>query len=245
MPRSFVPFAVTVCGIEELPGHCDVGVSHVLSILDPDHPELEAFGRYGEHERLELRFHDIIEPRDGLVPPQREHVEAILELGRDLMAEPEACRHLLVHCHMGISRSTAALTMLLAQARPDRPAADAVQGGEVAEILHDAEVEVERRLLEHHAHVAQRRHRIARQVVAQHAHAARLRLQEAGGDGEQRRLAGPVRAQQRGEAAGLHGEAHAVQRGPALVGEAHVLHGQGGTGHVRVQWRLPTGSGRP
>jgi len=126
MPRSFVPFAVTVCGIEELPGHCDVGVSHVLSIIDPDHPGLDAFGRYGEHERLELRFHDIIDPTEGMLLPQREHVEAVLDLGRDLMAEPEACRHLLVHCHMGISRSTAALTMLLAQARPDRPAADAV-----------------------------------------------------------------------------------------------------------------------
>ena len=27
--------------------------------------------------------------------------------------------HLLVHCHMGISRSTAAMTILLAQAHPD------------------------------------------------------------------------------------------------------------------------------
>lgn len=126
MPRSFVPFALTVCGIDELSGHCAVGVSHVLSILDPEHPGLEVFGRYGEHERLELRFHDVIEELPGQSAPQRSHVEAILGLGRDLMAEPEACRHLLVHCHMGISRSTAALTMLLAQARPDRPAADAV-----------------------------------------------------------------------------------------------------------------------
>ncbi|WP_448189412.1 tyrosine phosphatase family protein [Azospirillum sp. sgz301742] len=126
MPRSFVPFALTVCGIDELPEHRGAGVSHVLSILDPEHPGLEAFAAYGTHERLELRFHDIIEPRRDLIPPQREHVEAILALGRDLMAEPEACQHLLVHCHMGISRSTAALTMLLAQARPERPAADAV-----------------------------------------------------------------------------------------------------------------------
>jgi len=126
MPRSFVPFTLTVCGIEELPGHSEVGVSHVLSILDPEHPGLEVFGSYGEHERLELRFHDVIEDLPGQSPPQREHVEAILALGRDLMAEPEACRHLLVHCHAGISRSTAALTMILAQARPDRPAADAM-----------------------------------------------------------------------------------------------------------------------
>lgn len=126
MLRSFVPFAVTVCGIEELPGHRDVGVSHVLSILDPEHPGLDAFADYAAHQRLELRFHDIIEPTPGQTPPQPEHVEAILDLGRGLMAEPEACRHLLVHCHMGISRSTAALITLLAQARPERPAADAV-----------------------------------------------------------------------------------------------------------------------
>ena len=31
----FVPFAITVCGIEELYGHCATGVSHVLSLLDP------------------------------------------------------------------------------------------------------------------------------------------------------------------------------------------------------------------
>jgi len=98
----------------------------VLSIIDPEHPGLEAFADYGAHQRLELRFHDIIEPLPGQSPPQPEHVEAILALGRDLMAEPETCRHLLVHCHMGISRSTAALTMLLAQARPERPAAEAV-----------------------------------------------------------------------------------------------------------------------
>lgn len=126
MPLSFVPFTVTVCGIDELSGHRAAGVSHVLSILDPEHPGLPVFGKYGEHERLELRFHDIIDPRGGLVLPEREHVEAILALGRDLMAEPRTCRHLLVHCHMGISRSTAALIMLLAQARPERAAAGAV-----------------------------------------------------------------------------------------------------------------------
>ncbi|AWK87635.1 tyrosine phosphatase family protein [Azospirillum thermophilum] len=136
MARDFLPFRLTVCGIEELTGFCGTGVSHVLSILDPDHPEPTAFGAYGEHERLELRFHDIIDPTPGQVTPEKEDVERILAFGRDLMAEPEACAHLLVHCHAGISRSTAALTMILAQARPDRPAADAMEA--VVAIRHKA-----------------------------------------------------------------------------------------------------------
>lgn len=126
MPSRFVPFTVTVCGIEELSGHCAAGVTHVLSILDPEEPEPAVFGAYGEHERLELRFHDIIEDLPAEVPPRPDHIAAILAFGRDLMAEPGGCGHLLVHCHMGISRSTAALSMLLAQARPDRPAREAV-----------------------------------------------------------------------------------------------------------------------
>ncbi len=120
---EFVDFHITVCGIEELAGHSAVGITHVLSILDPGFPDPDAFGAYGEHERLDLRFHDIVEERPGMQLPRREDVEALLGFGRDLMREPQA--HLLVHCHMGISRSTAAMALILAQARPERPAAEA------------------------------------------------------------------------------------------------------------------------
>src|SRR3546814_4806738 len=123
---GFVPFGITVCGIEELGGFCEAGVSHVLSILDPDFPPPPAFGAYGEHERLELRFHDIIDERQGMILPQPADVELLLGFGRDLMREPPARGHLLVHCHAGISRSTAAMVLILAQARPDRPAAEAM-----------------------------------------------------------------------------------------------------------------------
>ncbi len=122
----FVPFGITVCGLQELEGHCATGVSHVLSILDPGHPEPSAFGTYGEHERLQLHFDDVIEEIPGKRAPEAEQVEALLSFGRDVMAEPRERAHLLVHCHMGISRSTAAMTLLLAQARPDRPAAEAL-----------------------------------------------------------------------------------------------------------------------
>jgi len=34
----FAPFRLTICGIPELDEHCAAGVTHVLSILDPDNP---------------------------------------------------------------------------------------------------------------------------------------------------------------------------------------------------------------
>jgi predicted protein tyrosine phosphatase len=121
---DFVKFRITVCGIAELASHSAVGVTHVLSILDPGFPDPDAFGAFGEHERLDLRFHDITEERSGMRLPEREDVAALLRFGRELERGPNA--HLLVHCHMGISRSTASMALILAQARPDRPAAEAV-----------------------------------------------------------------------------------------------------------------------
>jgi len=122
---GFAPFRVTICGIDELAGHCDAGATHVLSILDPNWPEPEAFGAFDRHHRLELRFHDIIEPQRGLVAPAHEHVTRLLALGRDLVAARDS--RVLVHCHAGISRSTAAATLMLTQARPDRPAEEALR----------------------------------------------------------------------------------------------------------------------
>jgi predicted protein tyrosine phosphatase len=119
-----VDFRTIICGIEELTAHSEVGVSHVLSILDPPAPEPPAFGAYGEHARLELRFDDVIEEQTGFVAPDAGHVEKILAFGRSLRAEKPGPAHLLVHCHAGISRSSAALTLILAQDRPDRPASE-------------------------------------------------------------------------------------------------------------------------
>jgi predicted protein tyrosine phosphatase len=131
MPPVEAPFTITVCGLEELAGHADRQVSHVLSILDPEQPEPEAFGAYGEHARLELKFHDIIEETLGFVAPQAGHVGRMLEFGRDLLRDPENLRHLLVHCHAGISRSTASMTLLLAQAQPELSAPDIL-----SQVLH-------------------------------------------------------------------------------------------------------------
>jgi len=123
--KRLVPFQVTICGIDELGLHCEARVTHVLSILDPGWPEPEALGAFDAHRRLELRFHDVIEAGPGWIAPERLDVEQLLSFGRDLTESRGT--HLLVHCHAGVSRSTAAATLILAQARPDRPAEEVLQ----------------------------------------------------------------------------------------------------------------------
>ena len=118
-----LPIAIstlTVCGIEELPAQSTRKVSHVLSLLDPDLPELQSFVAYEAHERTTLRFHDIITPQEGRVHPTDAHVAEILDFGAKLLesALKRQEGHLLVHCHMGISRSTAAMLSLMAQVNP-------------------------------------------------------------------------------------------------------------------------------
>ena len=112
---------LTICGISELSDPRQRSVTHVLSILDPDHPDPEAFAAYDPHHRTILRFHDIIHPIPGMIMPEPAHVEAVLRFGNDVAQDPHERveGHLLVHCHMGVSRSTAAMMTLLAQAHPD------------------------------------------------------------------------------------------------------------------------------
>jgi len=121
-PEPLVPFEVTICGIDELSSHSDRGVTHVLTLLDPGCPAPNALARLGARQYLDLRFYDIIDPHPALAAPETGHVERLLAFGRGLADIRSG--HLLVHCHMGISRSSAATFLLLAQARPDRAASE-------------------------------------------------------------------------------------------------------------------------
>jgi predicted protein tyrosine phosphatase len=119
MSESAIPRRLTICGLQELCSFQDAAVTHVLSILDPGYPDPQDFAAYGPHERLTLRFDDILEPAAGMLPPAREHVEALLRFGEGLAAgDGDPLCHLLVHCHAGISRSTASMATLLVEARP-------------------------------------------------------------------------------------------------------------------------------
>lgn len=90
--------------------------SHLLELAAPGD---EAPAIDGPAHRLSLRFHDIEGPRPGLTPPDAGQVEALLAFGRSW----DGARPLLVHCLLGISRSTAAAFALACQCDPDTPEA--------------------------------------------------------------------------------------------------------------------------
>jgi predicted protein tyrosine phosphatase len=113
------PFKINICGIHELSGLAGTPFSHVLSILDPGHPPPPALGRISAQKWLELRFDDVIDDLPGKVPPGPAMVAALLEFGDDMQELGWGEPHLLVHCHAGVSRSTACTAVLLAQFCPE------------------------------------------------------------------------------------------------------------------------------
>jgi len=119
MSDALLPCRLTICGVGELDGFAQAGVSDVLSIINPDTPEPDAFRSFARHRRTTLRFHDVVLPIEGQTLCGNNDVGRILEFGRKLAAERDA-EHLLVHCMAGISRSTAAAAILMAQANPGR-----------------------------------------------------------------------------------------------------------------------------
>jgi predicted protein tyrosine phosphatase len=113
-----VPYQITICGLTELSAHARSGFSHAVSILDPDWPDPKDFAAYAPHRRVVWRFHDVIETGPQVAAPEATDVAAILDFGASLRAEQAG--HVLIHCHAGISRSTATAVILMAQDNPGR-----------------------------------------------------------------------------------------------------------------------------
>lgn len=120
--RAKLPFSLAVCGLDELDRMVPkINPTHVVSITDPDDHEIEF---PATTTVLRLAFHDV-HAAGGLVSkllmgrgdgdlPCIDHAQAILDFGRRI--PPKA--RVLVHCHAGVSRSTAAAFLLLCLNKP-------------------------------------------------------------------------------------------------------------------------------
>lgn len=122
MSREFelLPYELSIAGIPELDEFVDQDVSHIISLIDPDLPDLEIFEAFTGVRRFTIRMHDIIEEAEGELLPTHGHVSELLEIGAQLVEDTPT--HLLIHCHMGTSRSTAAAAIILGQHNPGREA---------------------------------------------------------------------------------------------------------------------------
>jgi len=114
-PIAFPP--LTIAGLDELDELYGT-VSHTVSLLDPGIELPAGLDRLGHRWHRLLRFHDEVEdfgPRPG---PRRGDIEALMNAGDELSRQ--TVERLLVHCHMGVSRSTVAAAILMARANPGR-----------------------------------------------------------------------------------------------------------------------------
>jgi predicted protein tyrosine phosphatase len=103
-----------IAGIDQLDETECAQAARIISILDPKAPPPAIIVRATGLSVLTLRFDDVIKAEPGYTMPGRRHVQAMLEF--DVAARPE--EPLLVHCTAGISRSTAAMAILLAARHP-------------------------------------------------------------------------------------------------------------------------------
>jgi hypothetical protein len=118
-----------------------------------------------------------------------------------------------------------------------------VQARVEPEVRRDREVEIQRRLLEHHAQARERADEVPADVEPVDRDAAAVRHEESRQQLEQRALAGAVRTQQRHELSGAQRERHAVQGLDGPVRLARVLDLEERRAH-RTRSK-PTGGGPP
>jgi len=87
----------------------------LVSLLDPEwFPDTPPAIKPSNHLRIGVC--DLVSPMEGKVIPSEEHIEALLEFG----TRWRSGERVLVHCHAGVSRSSAAIAILMAQKNPGR-----------------------------------------------------------------------------------------------------------------------------
>ena len=115
-PGQSPAFAISICGVDEVPAFHDRAVTHLLSIHGHqlDRPPTPRWIDNGHH--YTLQFDDVERSSQDRVAPAHEDVEQILQIGRNLVNQSLVLPvHLLIHCQAGVSRSTAAALAILMQ----------------------------------------------------------------------------------------------------------------------------------
>jgi len=113
--RSGVRHSVIhVCSLSRLHETVAVtGARHVVSLLGRE-DNLSCPEAIAPENHLWLQLHDISEPLDGYVSPERHHVTQLISFVRRWRRDAP----LVIHCYAGVSRSTAAAFVSLCALNP-------------------------------------------------------------------------------------------------------------------------------
>jgi predicted protein tyrosine phosphatase len=108
-----------ICGIDELAAAPLSTARRIVSILEPAAAPPPELRDLPGDMLLTLRFDDVIAPGGRYRAPTHTDIERLLRFDRD----HDIRDTLVIHCTAGISRSTAAFAILLAQRHPSTEAA--------------------------------------------------------------------------------------------------------------------------
>jgi predicted protein tyrosine phosphatase len=107
---------IHVCSLARLHETVEhTGASHVVSLIG-DEARLERPNGITPENHLWLRLHDIAAPLEGYILPDEAHVAGLLRFVRAW----DRSTPLVVHCYMGISRSTASAFASVCALCPNR-----------------------------------------------------------------------------------------------------------------------------
>ncbi|HEX4407752.1 MAG TPA: protein tyrosine phosphatase [Xanthobacteraceae bacterium] len=93
----------------------DTGASHVVSLIGLE-DRVDRPASIAPQNHLWLQMHDISEPLDGHIMPGETHVATLIDFVRGWNRRAP----LVVHCYMGISRSTASAYTAVCALSPHR-----------------------------------------------------------------------------------------------------------------------------
>jgi predicted protein tyrosine phosphatase len=111
---------IHVCSLARLHETVETtGASHVVTLISRD-IEVERPPGVPADNHLWLEMHDISTPLDGYILPEKHHIEELLAFVRRW----DRGQPMVVHCHAGISRSSAAAFVAACALAPHRDERD-------------------------------------------------------------------------------------------------------------------------
>lgn len=100
----------------------ETGARYIVSLIG-DETRLARLSGIPPQNHLWLRMHDISAPLEGYIMPREQHIARLL----DFVREWDRLAPLVVHCYMGISRSTACAFASVCALNPRRDEAHIAQ----------------------------------------------------------------------------------------------------------------------